>query len=232
MREVSGKVVSGGSRSDFVRPKTAQQAVADALRTDITTGKLAPGSWIVQETLAEQFGVSRIPVREALRALEAEQYITYAPHSGYRVAELGLDELVEAFRLRDILEEELIRDAIPRMTGDVSAEMRAQTVALEEAARIGDLVAVGVANRRFHFLTFGASKLERTKRFVTQLWNIADAYRPVYAHRMDRKQVSAEHAQLIEAVAARDTERVVALNHQHRGHAIGHLRVVFEQAVS
>ena len=52
---------SRGRRSDFVRPKTAQQAVAEAIRQDITSGKLAPGSWIVQEALAEQFGMSRIP---------------------------------------------------------------------------------------------------------------------------------------------------------------------------
>mgnify|MGYP000854596898 CR=1 FL=1 len=80
-----------GPRSDFVRPKTAQQAVAEALRRDITSGKLAPGSWIVQESLAEQFGMSRIPIREALKTLEAEEYITYVPHSGYRVAKLGLE---------------------------------------------------------------------------------------------------------------------------------------------
>lgn len=213
-------------REDFVRPKTAQQAVAEALRRDITTGKLAPGSWIVQETLAEQFGMSRIPVREALKTLEAEEYITYVPHSGYRVAKLGLEDLIEVFRLRDILEEELIRDAMPKVTDEVIDAMRAEMAEMDRAAADGDLIAVGVANRRFHFLTFEVSRMARTKRLVTQLWNTADAYRPLYAHLMDLAKVNSEHILLVDAMAARDVEKTVALNYQHRAHSVDHLRTV------
>jgi DNA-binding GntR family transcriptional regulator len=223
-------VTSAGAsapREDFVRPKTAQQAVAEALRRDITTGKLAPGSWIVQETLAEQFGMSRIPIREALKTLEAEEYITYVPHSGYRVAKLGLEDLIEVFRLRDILEEELIRDAMPKVTEEVIDAMRAEMAEMDRAAADGDLIAVGVANRRFHFLTFEVSRMARTKRLVTQLWNTADAYRPLYAHLMDLEKVNSEHILLVDAMAARDVEKVVALNYQHRAHAVDHLRTVF-----
>jgi DNA-binding GntR family transcriptional regulator len=220
---------STGPRSDFVRPKTVQQAVAEALRQDITSGKLAPGSWIVQETLAEQFGMSRIPIREALKALEAEEYITYVPHSGYRVTKLGLDELLEVFRLRDILEEELIRDSTPRVTNEIVGQMRVQMTEMDRAAAANDLIAVGVANRQFHFLTFEQSRMARTKRIVTQLWNFADAYRPLYAHLMDLEKVASEHVLLVDAMAARDVERVVALNHEHRAHAIEPLREVFSR---
>jgi DNA-binding GntR family transcriptional regulator len=219
-------------RSDFVRPKTAQQAVAEALRRDIISGKLAPGSWIVQESLAEQFGMSRIPVREALKTLEAEEYITYVPHSGYRVAKLGLDELIEVFRLRDILEAELIRDAMPRVTDEIIDQMRAQMAEMDEAAAANDLIAVGIANRQFHFLTFEQTRMARTKRIVTQLWNTADAYRPLYAHLMDLEKINSEHALLVEAMAAGDVEKAVAVNHQHRSHAIDHLRHVFGHGAS
>ncbi|BCI52630.1 GntR family transcriptional regulator [Mycolicibacterium litorale] len=214
-------------RADFVRPKTAQQAVAEALRRDITTGKLAPGSWIVQEALAEQFGMSRIPVREALKTLEAEEYITYVPHSGYRVAKLGLEDLLEVFRLRVILEEELLRDAMPRMTDEVVDAMRAEMAEMDRAAAAGDLIAVGVANRRFHFLPFEASRMARTRRLVTQLWNTADAYRPLYAHLMDLEKVNSEHVLFVEAMVTRDVEKAVAINHQHRSHAVDHLHEVF-----
>ncbi|OMC35929.1 GntR family transcriptional regulator [Mycobacterium sp. GA-1841] len=229
-RTAAASDTATGARSDFVRPKTAQQAVAEALRRDITSGKLAPGSWIVQESLAEQFGMSRIPVREALKTLEAEEYITYVPHSGYRVAQLGLDELVEVFRIRDILEAELIRDAMPAVTDELIGAMREQMAVMDQAAADGDLIAVGLANRQFHFLTFEASRMARTKRIVTQLWNTADAYRPMYAHLMDLEQVNSEHVLLVEAMAARDIDRVVALNHQHRMHAIAHLHTVFGDA--
>jgi DNA-binding GntR family transcriptional regulator len=218
---------SKGPRSDFVRPQTAQQAVAEALRRDITTGKLAPGSWIVQESLAEQFGMSRIPIREALKTLEAEEYITYVPHSGYRVAKLGLEDLIEVFHLRDILEEELIRDAMPRVTDEIIDEMRARMAEMDNAAAANDLIAVGMANRQFHFLTFEQSRMARTRRIVTQLWNTADAYRPLYAHLMDLTKINSEHVLMVEAMAARDVEKMVALNHQHGSHAIGHLKELF-----
>jgi DNA-binding GntR family transcriptional regulator len=218
---------TGEPRADFERPKTAQQAVAEALRRDITTGKLAPGSWIVQEALAEQFGMSRIPVREALKTLEAEEYITYVPHSGYRVAKLGLEDLLEVFRLRDILEEELIRDAMPRLTDEIVDAMRAQMTEMDRAAAAGDLIAVGVANRRFHFLPFEASRMARTRRLVTQLWNTADAYRPLYSHLMDLEKVNSEHVLFVEAMLTRDVEKAVAINHQHRAHAVDHLHAVF-----
>ena len=69
---------------------TTQRAVADALRREISTGRLAPGSHIVQERLAAQLGVSRLPIRESLRVLEAECFLTYVPHVGYRVPQLDM----------------------------------------------------------------------------------------------------------------------------------------------
>jgi len=225
-RDQTSSEPSRGARSDFVRPKTAQQAVAEAIRQDITSGKLAPGSWIVQDTLAEQFGMSRIPIREALKTLEAEEYITYVPHSGYRVAKLGLEDLTEVFVLRDMLEEALIRDAMPRVVDETVEAMRAEMAEMDRGAAETDLIAVGMANRRFHFLTFEASRMARTKRIVTQLWNTADAYRPLYSHLMDLSKVNSEHVLMVDAMVARDVEKMVALNHEHRAHAIGHLREI------
>ncbi|MGH3639815.1 MAG: GntR family transcriptional regulator [Mycobacterium sp.] len=215
-----------GQRSDFVRPKTAQQAVAEAIRQDITSGRLPPGSWIVQDTLAEQFGLSRIPIREALKTLEGEEYITYVPHTGYRVAKLGLEDLTEVFVLREILEETLIRDAMPRVVDETVEAMRLEIAEMDRAAAANDLIAVGMANRRFHFLTFGESRMARTKRIVTQLWNTADAYRPLYSHLMDLSKVNSEHVLMVDAMAVRDVEKMVALNHEHRVQAIGHLREI------
>lgn len=220
---------AAGPRTDFVRPKTAQQAVAEALRQDITTGKLPPGSWIVQESVAEQFGVSRIPIREALKTLEAEEYITYVPHSGYRVTKLSLAELTEVFRLRDILEEELIRDAMPTMTDAVVDEMRSCMAEMDRAAAEADLVAVGIANRRFHYLSFDTSEMARTKRIVNQLWNTADAYRPLYAHLMDLSRVNDDHDLMVDALAARDVERAVQINNAHRAHSVQHLTLALNQ---
>jgi DNA-binding GntR family transcriptional regulator len=214
-------------RAGFVRPKTAQQAVVELLRNDITSGRLAPGTPIVQEALAEQLGMSRIPIREALKSLEAEEYVTYEPHSGYRVVKLGLQELTEVFRLRTLLEEELIRDSmrIP-VAPEIIDEMRMLMDEMDRAGADGDLVAVGVANRRFHYLTFEQSELSRTKRIVNQLWNMADPYRPLYSDLMDLDKVNCEHVLITDAMVEGDVDKAVALNSQHRSHSIEHLKTV------
>lgn len=228
-QRVRAAAPGSGQPSDFVRPKTAHQAVAEAIRRDISSGRFPPGSWIVQENLVELYGVSRIPIREALKTLEAEEHVTYVPHSGYRVAKLGLEELQEVFRLRAILEEALIRDAIPHATDQTVEQMRLLMAEMDRAAAADDLVAVGMANRQFHFLTFQESRMARTKRIVTQLYDTADAYRPLYAHLMDLSKVNSEHVLLTEAMAARDVERAVALNYEHRSHAIDNLTEALTQ---
>lgn len=221
------QTVPSNADSEFVRPKTAQQAVFEALRHEITTGARPPGSVIVQDAVAEKFNISRIPIREALKRLEAEEYVSYAPHMGYRVTKLSLDELAEIFRLRDILEEELIRDAMPLVTDDIVEQMQTAMAEMDAAVADGDLVALGIANRNFHVLAFTRSTMERTKRIVTQLWNTADAYRPLYADLMDMSKVNQEHELIVDAMARRDVDQVVSLNYEHRKRSIDHLRQVF-----
>ena len=91
---------------------TAQELVLTGLRTDILTGELGPGDQVVQELLAERYGVSRVPLREALKTLESEGQVVYYPHRGYFVAELSVADLMEVYRLRSLLEAEAIRHAV------------------------------------------------------------------------------------------------------------------------
>ncbi|MBL8582662.1 MAG: GntR family transcriptional regulator, partial [Rhizobiaceae bacterium] len=99
-----------------MKPQTAQEAVLYELRRRIVSGEFEPGSQILQDALAEELGVSRVPVREALRTLEGEGQVSYEPHRGYFVVELDLNELVEIYRLRDLLEPEATAKAFPNIT--------------------------------------------------------------------------------------------------------------------
>ena len=94
----------------FVRPPTAQEAVLAEIRRLIVSGELAPGAPVRQEAVAERLGVSRVPVREALKVLEGEGHVVYAAHRGYVVAELSVDDLTEVYRLRELLEAALSAD--------------------------------------------------------------------------------------------------------------------------
>ena len=77
---------------------TAQERMLEALRTEVLTGALQPGERVVQELIAEQYGVSRVPVREALQTLTSEGLITHLPHRGYFVTELSVPDLLEVYR--------------------------------------------------------------------------------------------------------------------------------------
>jgi DNA-binding GntR family transcriptional regulator len=209
------------STTAFVRPPTAQEAVLTELRRLLVTGELAPGAPVRQEAVAERLGVSRVPVREALKVLEGEGALVYAPHRGYVVAELSVDDLVEVYRLREMLEAEAIRVAVPRLTDADIRAISATAAHVDAAGRAGDLVAMTAANRDFHFLLFDAAGMTRLSRTLRQLWDATDVYRAVYfGETGNRERVHADHAELLAALRARDVRRAVAAQKSHRDHSV------------
>ncbi|HEY7624652.1 MAG TPA: GntR family transcriptional regulator [Candidatus Limnocylindria bacterium] len=100
------------------RNVTAQELVLSSLREAILSGALPPGARLRQERLADQFGTSRIPVREALRALEHEGIVTSEPYRGFTVTELNADDIEEVYELRILLESQAVRLAVPLMTDE------------------------------------------------------------------------------------------------------------------
>ena len=209
------------TRPGFRRPPTAQEAVLGELRLAIVTGELRPGEQVLQDALAERFGVSRVPLREALKILEGEGQVIYRPHRGYFVAELDLGDLREVYRIRDLLESEAVRMAVPQITAD---EISALTVSLEEveqASAAGDLVGMAAANRQFHFGLVEAARMPRLMRLVRVLWDATDVYRSLYyADETHRDAVHDEHRQVLDAVRGGDADRAVALLRLHRERAV------------
>ena len=205
----------------FVRPPTAQEAVLAELRRLLVTGELAPGAPVRQEAVAERLGVSRVPVREALKVLEGEGALVYAPHRGYVVSELSVDDLVEVYRLRELLEAEAIRVAVPRLTDLDVDTIAAAAQAVDASGRADDLAAMTAANRDFHFLLFDAAGMPRLSRTLRQLWDATDVYRAVYFGATgNRERVRDDHAELLAALRHRDVRRAVAAQKSHRDHSV------------
>ena len=196
---------------------TAQGTALAALRADLRDGFLTPGDQVVQETLAERYGVSRVPLREALKTLEAEGQVVYHPNRGYFVTELRVADLLEVYRLRELLEAEAIRVAVPRLTdADVEA-IAASASEVDAAGRSGDMAAMTAANRDFHFLLFDAAGMPRLSRTLRQLWDATDVYRSVYfAGTGNRARVHEDHAALLAALRSRDARAAVAAQKAHR----------------
>jgi len=213
-----------------IRRVTAQDAVLSGLRTDILTGDLGPGDQIVQEVLAERYGVSRVPLREALKMLESEGQVVYHPHRGYFVAELSVADLLEVYRLRTLLEEEAIRAAVPTLTDDDVAALGDLLADIAVAGAAGDVLAMTAANRRFHFAIFDAAGLPRLTRLLHQLWDATDAYRALYFQApINRTRVAREHVRMLTALQSRDADLLVTLHDAHRDHSVGTVRGILER---
>ncbi|MBK9741097.1 MAG: GntR family transcriptional regulator [Actinobacteria bacterium] len=212
------------------RRVTAQGVVLASLRTDLLTGVLGPGDQIVQESLAERYGVSRVPLREALKTLESEGQVVYFPHRGYFVAELSVADLLEVYRLRGLLEAEAIRHAVPTLSDADVAALAELAALVDEAAADEDVLAMTSANRRFHFALFDAGGLPRLSRLLHQLWDATDAYRALYfQEQVNRDRVGGEHADMLLALRARDAEALVRQHDAHRDHSVGTVRAILER---
>ena len=217
------------SPTEYQRPPTAQEAVLVALRQAIVSGELKPGEQVRQEALAERFGVSRVPLREALKILEGEGSVAYLPRRGYFVAELSLADLLEVYRIRELLEAEAVRVGLDRLTSSDLAALDDAVEACERAGRESDLGTMTEQNRRLHFIVIAAAGMPRLERQIRILWDATDVYRSVYySSPQNREAVEQEHRAILDAVRARDVETTIALLDEHRAHAVAHLQALLD----
>ena len=200
---------------------TAQEQVLREVRQLIASGALKAGQQVKQDTLSAQLGVSRVPLREALKVLEGEGQVVYHPHRGYFVAELSVTDLVEVYRIRALLEEEALTVAIPLMTDEDLEFISDLADDVRSASNAGDVAAISAANRRFHFAMFECSNMPRLVRIIRTLWDTTDAYRSVYmANSSNVDRMNAEHIEILNALRDRDVVRSIQLQAAHRENSV------------
>ncbi len=208
--------------NSFERPMTAQEAVLAEIRRQLLDGRLAPGVSVRPDALGEQLGVSAVPVREALRILEGEGHVQYRPHRGYVVAALDVEDLIEIYRIRELLETEAVRRAIPQLRTETVARLREIVHEMEQVQ--DDVMSLTSVNRRFHFTLFEAAEMPQLVRVLRILWDSSDRYRLRYLMSPENRQlVHDQHHRMMQAVADGDVESFVDESHKHRNHAIAAL---------
>jgi DNA-binding GntR family transcriptional regulator len=208
------------TRADGGRQLTLLAAAE--IRGLILDGVLLPGEKIRQVELSEQLGVSRSPLREALRTLESEGVVTYETNRGYVVARLEIQDLAEIYRMRSLLESDLLR-SIDKPSKETLADLAKHNDAMVAAIGRGDVGEVLRANRDFHFTIFELSPMRQFKREIGRLWQLSEGYRtwwwrvPDAAARIDR-----EHRAIMKALSKFDLEALVEVSNDHRvgGHEV------------
>ena len=194
----------------------AVRRVADELRRLIASGELLPGQPVRQEHMAEQLGVSRLPVREALRLLSADGLVSHVHNVGYTVTRLGQAEFGQIYPMRRLLESEVVRDLPRATTAQLTAIAEVNDQVAEAAGKL-DLAAMRARNQDFHFAIFRLSPRVLIVAEIERLWNLAAPYHAMYLYSADaRRAVLAEHAEILAALRAADNEKLAALLEQHR----------------
>jgi DNA-binding GntR family transcriptional regulator len=163
-----------------VRPalghRTMALAAADELRARILSGEYAEGSQLRQDALAEAFGMSRIPIREALVQLESEGFVRILPHRGAQVSELSHAEITELFELRALLEPRLLRASAPRLTADDYAVLDGINATYRDELRAMHPSRWGALNTELHLTLMSRAGQPRTLAVVTSLLQNTDRY--------------------------------------------------------
>jgi DNA-binding GntR family transcriptional regulator len=175
----------------------------------ILSGDASPGTPLREEALADIVGVSRTPIREALRRLEAELYAVRTPSGRLVVADWDVDDVAEMFALRAMLEGHAAARAATRLTTEGLAELKACNARIERAITAPDPDIAGFldGNRRFHDLVLGASASARLATMLAGLVEQPIVRRTATRYdRSDLERSAHEHGQLIQAFAARDAE--------------------------
>jgi DNA-binding GntR family transcriptional regulator len=194
--------------------RTLQDLTTDRLRTAILRGRFPPGARLHHDTLARQFGVSRMPVRQALRVLHSEGLIELRPHRGAVVIALDPEEILQIFEVRGLLEARAAELAAPNLT-DADLAHLAAIVSEMEAAEADDDRWLAL-NLQFHTGIYPASGWRHLCTLIESQRNVVQPYLRVALAFLDRARTArAEHRGILAAAQARDGPRLARLTVNH-----------------
>ena len=196
--------------------QTVVSMTLDAIRDGILHGHYAAGEPLRQDALADELGVSRIPIREALRQLEAEGLVTFSPHRGAIVSSLSFAEIEEVFDLRSTIEPDLLRRALPHLTTYQLDQADEVLDRYAHALQTGDVSKWGELNWQFHSTLYAPADRPLTMGVVQRLHQQSDRYlRMQLALTHGETRANKEHRAIAAAARAGDTKRACLLVRDH-----------------
>ncbi|WP_122602716.1 GntR family transcriptional regulator [Pseudomonas viridiflava] len=191
----------------------ARAVIEEKLRNAIIDGSLPSGTALRQQELATLFGVSRMPVREALRQLEAQSLLRVETHKGAVVAPLITEDAVDAYSLRILLESEALRLSIPHLTAEDLAAARSYIEQLEVET---DYTQIGRLNRLFHMSLYAKTRNKRLMQLVEEGLNEEERFLRFNLSSMGLGKLSQDdHWELLRLAKAKAVEPTVAALQYH-----------------
>lgn len=206
--------------NDFeLSTKTLAEQVQDRIREAILNQVLRPGKRIDQNRLAEELKVSLVPVRTALKGLEAEGLVSIVPRRGAFVTEISLQHLDDLYAARQIIEGELVFQAVPCLTEGHFIQLHELINKMKQATDARDIQTFMRLNRDFHLIIYQSLNNQHLMETVLRLWERSELYRYRYMFVLNNAdKVHADHLALLEACRMRDAQRakeIAILHIQH-----------------
>lgn len=193
-----------------------RDVVFNTLRQAILRGELKPGERLMEIQLANKLGVSRTPIREAIRKLELEGLVLMIPRRGAEVAEITEKSLRDVLEVRGALEELAVKLACQKITDEQIAELRAAEKEFEQALNSGDVTVYAEADVKFHDVIYHATDNQRLIQLLFNLREQMYRYRVEYLKREEAHgTLLVEHKKIIETIANRDMDAAVDAVCQH-----------------
>ena len=211
--------------------RTKEEQVADYLREGIISGRLPRGARLKQTEIAQELKISITPVREALKLLEAEGYLTSDSYRGATVAPFDVEASTEILKLRITLETQLVESAARHITTDEIAELRELAAQFEKAALADDSRTARGINYRFHRRMYDFAQLPKTLHFVQVLWA---QYPFDVINRIGGRAIRAaqEHNELLKSVIEGDAAGAMLTMRRHIENGWSELRSSLKTAAA
>jgi DNA-binding GntR family transcriptional regulator len=207
----------GELATQLSKRRSAPDLVAEVLREAILRGILRGGEPLPQDEVAVQLGVSRIPVREALRQLEAEGLVKFYPHRGVVVSELSAAEVEEIYDIRIPLECTALRLAVPHISAE---DLRRAERILDAIDAETDIFRWSELNRDFHTVLYAPANRPRLMSLINTMRANVNRYMRLYISLLNFKPRSQEeHRRILAAVQRRDSRKAIAALERHLGTA-------------
>jgi DNA-binding GntR family transcriptional regulator len=185
-------------------------AVVDRIRGMILAGDLKPGEWLRQDDLAKTFGVSTVPVREALRQLQAEGLVTFHPRRGAMVAQISVAHYEEIYLIREQLEKLACRFAAENFDQISMPRLKQLLNEIEIAEKNREVARRVQLVREYFFTIFNASRKEHLLRILSTLWDLSEQYRRHFSSVPEAIAQRLVHYRMIyQACAQRDADALV-----------------------
>ena len=205
-------------RLDAYRP--LRDVVCEALRAAIQSGELPPGERLMEIPLAEELGVSRTPIREAIRKLEQEGFVVMIPRRGTYVADITLKDINQVFEIRSSLEELAASLASERITPDELEELERHLVSINDYMESRDFDKIVAADIAFHEVLYSASRNDRLIEIIHNLREQTFRFRSVSMNQPGRlAKTWEEHRLLVEALADHNPQQARRIARIHTEHS-------------